>query len=96
MKEDRLLSASKAAKVLGLSRVTVWKYAKDGLFPVYQLPGGHFRVKESDLNAFIEAHKVITPGVLEEYHQRIGFVEGVGFTEETEEGDKSVKNAQNH
>ncbi|WP_092470198.1 helix-turn-helix domain-containing protein [Desulfotruncus arcticus] len=59
-KDDRLLIASEAAKRLGVSRTTIWRWSKNQLLNFYQLPGGQIRIRESDLEDFIEKHRLIS------------------------------------
>ncbi|NSW93067.1 MAG: helix-turn-helix domain-containing protein, partial [Firmicutes bacterium] len=55
-----LLTASEVAKKLGVSRTTIWRWSKNKLLTVYQLPGGQVRIRESDLEDFIEKHRLIS------------------------------------
>ena len=59
-RDDRLLTAPEVAKRLGVSRTTIWRWSKNKLLTVYQLPGGQVRIRESDLEDFIEKHRLIS------------------------------------
>lgn len=49
-----ILSIPQAARVCSLSRVTLWKYVKSGDLKSSLTPGGHFRIQNSDLKAFMQ------------------------------------------
>jgi excisionase family DNA binding protein len=50
MAGDRLLTTAEAAKLLGVSRRTLARYAADGkIFPTVVLPSGHYRWDLDDL-----------------------------------------------
>jgi chromosome partitioning protein len=49
----RLLSASEVAERLGVSRQTVARYIREGRLPARETAGGHSRVAESDVEAFL-------------------------------------------
>jgi excisionase family DNA binding protein len=44
---------SKAAKMLDVHPDTVLRYIKQGIIKGSQLPGGHWRVEESSVNAIL-------------------------------------------
>lgn len=70
-REDRLLTADEVGRRLGVSRTTVWRYTREeGLLPFVELPRGQFRVKESDLENFIE-RRSLTPAQLVEQARRL-------------------------
>ncbi|RYD01467.1 hypothetical protein N752_29640 [Desulforamulus aquiferis] len=56
--EDKLLTVTEVAKRLGVSRTTMWRWAKNGLLPVYQLPRGHIRIRESELEKFLDNYRL--------------------------------------
>jgi excisionase family DNA binding protein len=51
MKND-VLTIPQAAKICALNRVTIWKYVKSGDLAASVTPGGHYRIKKTDLDAF--------------------------------------------
>lgn len=54
MKEQgRLLRTSEVAEKLGVHTGTVAQYIRDGLLPAIATTGGHYRVYESDVDAFL-------------------------------------------
>lgn len=57
--EDRLLTVPEVAKRLGISRTTMWRWSKNESLPVYKLPGGHIRIRESDLEKFMENYNFV-------------------------------------
>jgi hypothetical protein len=49
-KDEELVTTSQAAKVLGIDRTTLGRYARDGLLrPTVVLPSGHLRWSLEDL-----------------------------------------------
>ena len=61
--EIRWLSTNDAASRLGVSLRTLYKFIDEGLVPAYKL-GRVIRLKESEVDAFIESSR-ITPGTLD-------------------------------
>jgi excisionase family DNA binding protein len=61
--EQRWLSSNQAAARLGVSLRTLYKFVDEGLVPAYKF-GRVFRLREHEVDAFIEASK-IQPGTLE-------------------------------
>ncbi|WP_214407884.1 helix-turn-helix domain-containing protein [Pseudonocardia lacus] len=52
MADERLLTTAEAAKLLGVSRRTLARYAADGkIFPTVVLPSGHYRWDPEDLRS---------------------------------------------
>jgi excisionase family DNA binding protein len=52
--EDRLISPKRAAEILAVTQQTVKKYIYDGRLPSATTPGGHHRVRESDVRALLK------------------------------------------
>lgn len=50
---DSPISASEAARLLGVSSATVRRYIRDGLLTERRTPGGHFRLKEEEVRALM-------------------------------------------
>jgi len=53
---DRLLTVEQVAKRLQMSKMTVYRYIKMGKLVAYDL-GKEYRIKESDLEEFLERLK---------------------------------------
>jgi excisionase family DNA binding protein len=51
--EEKLFSLPRAAKICAVSRWTLWSYVKSGELNGSRTPGGHYRISEKDLDAFI-------------------------------------------
>ena len=51
--EDELLTVDQVAEKLCITRQTIWKYIRDGRLPATSF-GKYYRIKKSDLAAFIE------------------------------------------
>ncbi len=50
---DRLLTIEQVAKKLQVSKMTIYRYIKAGKITVYKI-GKEYRIKESDLDKFLE------------------------------------------
>lgn len=59
----RWMGTQEAARYLGITPRTLYRFINDGQVPAYKM-GRVIRLKESDLDAFIE-HAKIEPGSLE-------------------------------
>lgn len=53
---QKTYTLTQAAQICGVSRVTLWRWIKSGKLTAYQTPTKHFRIKEHDLESFIEEH----------------------------------------
>lgn len=62
MGETRWLGTKEAAERLGITPRTLYKLADEGQLPMYKL-GRVFRLRESDVEAFLESNRV-QPGTL--------------------------------
>lgn len=47
------LAPDPAAKVLGVHPATLKRWARDGRVPAIRTPGGHWRFRRTDLDAFV-------------------------------------------
>lgn len=56
---DTLISAGEAARLLGVTRATVHRFAKDGKFPIVTTLGIQKQVffREADVRAFAEEYR---------------------------------------
>ena len=55
--EREWLTVSEAAKKLGVSRPTIYRWAKDKKFNIYKLADGVARIKVKELRAFMDQAK---------------------------------------
>jgi excisionase family DNA binding protein len=53
---ERFLTMSETARLLNMSERSIRRYIDAGRIPAYKLPGG-WRVRESELEAFLERHR---------------------------------------
>ena len=53
---DRFLTVEQVANHLQVVKMTVYRYIKAGLLPSYKI-GKEYRIKESDLNSFLDQRK---------------------------------------
>ena len=56
-----LLGMSAAAKLLGVSRVTLWRMIKGGRLEKIEILPGTFRIRRADLEAIAAGQKEIAP-----------------------------------
>ena len=49
LKQQKYYSVSEAAKVMNLCVETIRRYITDGRLSALKLPGGHYRIKQTDL-----------------------------------------------
>lgn len=49
---QEIFTVPQAAKYCAIGRVTLWKYVKSGELRASLTPGGHYRIKRKDLEAF--------------------------------------------
>jgi excisionase family DNA binding protein len=73
--KDRLLSSQEVGRLLKVTRTSIWKWIKEGRLPAYRTPGGHHRVRATDLAQFLRRNSV-------EHTPEVGqFLNEVGPTE---------------
>ncbi len=59
-----LLTSYQVGALLQVNPSSVNKWIKDGRIPAYRTPGGHRRIRATDLMAFLVAHNMPIPGGL--------------------------------
>ena len=64
IKPETLLTSYQAGSILQVNPSSVNKWVKDGRIPAFRTPGGHRRIRASDLVAFLNRHQMPIPGVL--------------------------------
>jgi excisionase family DNA binding protein len=64
-KREKLFTSSGVAKLLQVDASSVVKWANDGLLNSYHTPGGHRRIRKSDLVTFIKKSGMFMPAELE-------------------------------
>lgn len=55
---DRFLTTGEVAKYCQVSPVTVFRWIKENKLAAHSTPGGHYRVKATDLLAFLTEHAI--------------------------------------
>jgi len=63
--KDRLLTSHEVGSLLQMDPSSVVKWVNDGLLPAFRTPGGHRRVRASDLMVFLRAHQMYVPEMLD-------------------------------
>lgn len=61
MRADRLLTTHDVGRMLQMDPSSIVKWVNDGLLPAYKTPGGHRRIRTTDLLAFLREHKMYVP-----------------------------------
>ena len=68
-----MLTTRQAAKLLGVSRVTLRRYFRQGLIHPLKLPGGAYRLSNEELERFLsecqEARGTVARAAFEEHHE---------------------------
>ena len=54
--KERLLTTSEVAKALNVTRHAVTKWIKEGKLKAIRLPGGRYRIPESEVKRIIEGN----------------------------------------
>lgn len=58
IEESDFLTVQEVSFALKLTDLTIYKYIKEGELEAVEF-GGHYRIKKSSLNRFINSHKVV-------------------------------------
>jgi excisionase family DNA binding protein len=79
MKNDEIMTTFEAARYAGLSYNTIKSWAKAGAIPYYKTPGGHWRFRKSDLDAFLIERGIPIEGRVVPRHKKILVVDDEEF-----------------
>jgi excisionase family DNA binding protein len=60
-KRETLFTSHEVGTLLQMDPSSVVKWVNDGLLPAYRTPGGHRRIRQSDLLAFLRSHGMYVP-----------------------------------
>lgn len=61
---ETLLTSHQVGELLQINPSSVVKWVNEGLLPAYRTPGGHRRIKTTDLLAFLRSHSMYIPQAL--------------------------------
>ncbi len=61
IKPDQLLTSHEVGSMLQMDPSSVVKWVNDGILPAYRTPGGHRRIRSSDLLSFLRNHSMFIP-----------------------------------
>ncbi len=61
---DSLLTSYEVGSLLQVNPSSINKWVKDGRIPAFRTPGGHRRIRASDLVSFLTTHKMPIPRTL--------------------------------
>ena len=78
--EEKIMTTFEAAKYAGLSYNTIKSWAKAGAIPYYKTPGGHWRIRKSDLDAFLIERGIPVKGRIVPRNKRILIVDDEELT----------------
>lgn len=53
MEEKKFYTTFEAAKALGVSALTVWRWCKKGKIKAWRTPGGHYRIPREELDRLL-------------------------------------------
>jgi len=73
--KENLLTIPRASRLCGMSRGTIWKYVKKGDIPASMTPGGQYRIRQADFNAFLQRNNMYPHACYEPDSQRILMVD---------------------
>jgi excisionase family DNA binding protein len=72
---EDLLTVPQAARHCAMSRGTIWKYVKSGEIKAFMTPGGQYRIRQTDFNAFMKRNNMYPHASDEPDSQRILLVD---------------------
>ena len=73
---DRLLTSHEVGVLLQVNPSSINKWVNDGRIPAFRTPGGHRRIRVSDLLVFLNEHNMPVPAILEAFaRKRVLFVD---------------------
>lgn len=72
---DELLTIPQASRLCAMSRGTIWKYVKKGEIKASMTPGGQYRIRHTDFNAFMQRNNMYPHAFYEADNQRILIVD---------------------
>ena len=61
---DRLLTAREVGERLGLHPATVLLWIREGKLPAFRLPGGAIRIREDELDQWLDQRKTVSRAVV--------------------------------
>ena len=45
-----ILTVPTAAKIFGVTRMSMWRWVSSGMIPSFRTPGGHYRIRQDDID----------------------------------------------
>ena len=45
-----ILTVPTAAKLFGVTRMSMWRWVSSGMIPSFRTPGGHYRIRQDDID----------------------------------------------
>src|SRR5579862_9808075 len=75
MAAEKLYTSGQIGELLSVGAASVAKWTRDGLLRTYMTPGGHRRLRASDVVAFLREHGMYVPPELGGVKKRLLFVD---------------------
>lgn len=76
MQKKQVFTTHQAAKICHVHHTTIINWVNNGKIPSYTTPGGHRRIKRSDLIEFMDKFNIPKSPDLEGYQKRILLIDG--------------------
>jgi excisionase family DNA binding protein len=64
IRPDQLLTSHEVGSLLQMDPSSIVKWVNDGILPAYRTPGGHRRIRSSELLSFLRTHSMYIPDAL--------------------------------
>lgn len=64
-KPERFFTPNQVGRLLQMDASSILRWVHEGILPAYSTPGGHRRIKQVDLVAFLRAHQMYVPQELQ-------------------------------
>ncbi len=78
MGAEKLYTSSEVGDLLQVDASSIVKWVNDGLLNAYRTPGGHRRIRSSDVVTFLRKHRMYIPPELETERRKVLFVDDDG------------------
>src|SRR5947208_334405 len=72
---EKLYSSHEVGVMLQMDPSSIVKWVNDGKLPAYRTPGGHRRIKQSDLLTFLKKHGMYVPPELSAGRRKVLLVD---------------------
>lgn len=73
--QNNFFTIPQAARYCSISRVTLWRWVKSGKLKAFISPGGHYKIREKDLQSFIQGRMGYLPNAGRQNEKKILIVD---------------------